>query len=95
MVSTSTVPRIRRTSSFPPSAIARRSRSRRSRPWADTIQYITPKVPAVSMPSRGPGRRSWRPSWREAMNFAEQLLTSQLKFVDEVAVPAPCCSTPG
>ena len=49
----------------------------------DTIQNITPKVPSVSMPfaDRLPKPEAVVAS---GYDFAEQLLTSQRKFADEV-----------
>jgi hypothetical protein len=53
----------------------------------DTIQNITPKVPAVSMPfaDRLPKPEAVVAS---GYDFAEQLLTSQRKFADEVVKAA-------
>ena len=51
--------------------------------WVETVQSITPKVPAVDMPFAG---KLPRPEEvvASAYDFAEQLLASQRKFAEEV-----------
>jgi hypothetical protein len=51
--------------------------------WVETVQSITPKVPAVDMPfaDRLPKPEEVVAS---AYDFAEQLLASQRKFAEEV-----------
>jgi hypothetical protein len=61
--------------------------------WVETVQSITPKVPAVDMPFADK-----LPSPAEvvasAYDFAEQLLASQRKFAEEV-LKATSALTPG
>ena len=51
--------------------------------WVETVQSITPKIPAVDMPfaDKLPKPEEIVAS---AYDFAEQLLASQRKFADEV-----------
>ena len=51
--------------------------------WVETVQSITPKVPAVDMPFAG---KLPKPEEvvASAYDFAEQLLASQRKFAEEV-----------
>jgi hypothetical protein len=53
------------------------------RTWVETVQSITPKVPAVEMPYAD---KLPRPEEvvASAYDFAEQLLASQRKFAEEV-----------
>ena len=53
------------------------------RAWADTVQSIAPKVPAVSLPLAD---RLPKPEdvVANAYDFAEQLLASQRKFAEDV-----------
>jgi len=61
--------------------------------WVETVQSITPKVPAVDMPFADK-----LPKPEEivagAYDFAEQLLASQRKFAEEV-LRATSSLTPG
>jgi len=61
--------------------------------WVETVQSITPKVPAVDMPFADK-----LPKPEEivagAYDFAEQLLASQRKFAEEV-LKATSSLTPG
>ena len=61
--------------------------------WVETVQSITPKVPAVDMPfaDRLPKPEEVVAS---AYDFAEQLLASQRKFAEEV-LKATSALTPG
>src|SRR2546430_349147 len=61
--------------------------------WVDTVQSITPKVPAVDMPfaDKLPKPEEVVAS---AYDFAEQLLASQRKFAEEV-LKATSSLTPG
>ena len=61
--------------------------------WVETVQSITPKVPAVDMPFAG---KLPRPEEvvASAYDFAEQLLASQRKFAEEV-LKATSSLTPG
>ena len=61
--------------------------------WVETIQSITPKVPAVDMPfaDKLPKPEEIVAS---AYDFAEQLLASQRKFAEEV-LKATSALTPG
>jgi hypothetical protein len=61
--------------------------------WVETVQSITPKVPAVDMPfaDRLPKPEEVVAS---AYDFAEQLLASQRKFAEEV-LKATSSLTPG
>ena len=61
--------------------------------WVETIQSITPKVPAVDMPfaDKLPKPEEVVAS---AYDFAEQLLASQRKFAEEV-LKATSALTPG
>ncbi len=51
--------------------------------WVESVQSITPKVPAVDMPFAG---KLPKPEEvvASAYDFAEQLLASQRKFAEEV-----------
>jgi hypothetical protein len=53
------------------------------RTWADTVQSIAPKLPAVSVPlaDKLPNPQDMVAS---AYDFAEQLLASQRKFAEDV-----------
>jgi hypothetical protein len=53
------------------------------RTWVETVQSITPKVPAVDVPFAG---KLPRPEEvvASAYDFAEQLLASQRRFAEEV-----------
>ena len=55
--------------------------------WVETVQSITPKVPAVDMPfaDKLPKPEEVVAS---AYDFAQKLLTSQRKFADEVVKAA-------
>ena len=55
------------------------------RAWADTVQSIVPKVPAVNLPLSD---RLPKPEdvVANAYDFAEQLLASQRKFAEDVLV---------
>jgi hypothetical protein len=61
--------------------------------WVETVQSITPKVPAVDMPfaDKLPKPEEIVAS---AYDFAEQLLASQRKFAEEV-LRATSSLTPG
>jgi hypothetical protein len=61
--------------------------------WVETVQSITPKVPAVDMPFAG---KLPKPEEvvASAYDFAEQLLASQRKFAEEV-LKATSALTPG
>src|SRR2546429_301405 len=61
--------------------------------WVETIQSITPKVPAVDLPfaDKLPKPEEVVAS---AYDFAEQLLASQRKFAEEV-LKATSALTPG
>ena len=61
--------------------------------WVETIQSITPKLPAVDMPfaDKLPKPEEVVAS---AYDFAEQLLASQRKFAEEV-LKATSSLTPG
>jgi hypothetical protein len=61
--------------------------------WVETVQSITPKVPAVDMPF---GDKLPKPEdvVASAYDFAEQLLASQRKFAEEV-LKATSALTPG
>jgi hypothetical protein len=61
--------------------------------WVETVQSITPKVPAVDMPfaDKLPKPEEIVAS---AYDFAEQLLASQRKFAEEV-LKATSALTPG
>jgi hypothetical protein len=61
--------------------------------WVETVQSITPKVPAVDMPfaDKLPKPEEFVAS---AYDFAEQLLASQRKFAEEV-LKATSALTPG
>jgi len=63
------------------------------RTWVETIQSITPKVPAVDMPfaDKLPKPEEVVAS---AYDFAEQLLASQRRFAEEV-IKATSALTPG
>ena len=53
------------------------------RTWVETVQSITPKIPAVQMPGAG---KLPKPEEivASAYDFAEQLLASQRRFAEEV-----------
>ena len=61
--------------------------------WVETVQSITPKVPAVDIPFAG---KLPKPEEvvASAYDFAEQLLASQRKFAEEV-LKATSALTPG
>jgi hypothetical protein len=61
--------------------------------WVETVQSITPKVPAMDMPfaDKLPKPEEIVAS---AYDFAEQLLASQRKFAEEV-LKATSALTPG
>ena len=61
--------------------------------WVETVQSITPKIPAVDMPfaDKLPKPEEIVAS---AYDFAEQLLASQRKFAEEV-LKATAALTPG
>jgi hypothetical protein len=61
--------------------------------WVETVQSITPKVPAVDMPfaDKLPKPEEVLAS---AYDFAEQLLAGQRKFAEEV-LKATSALTPG
>jgi hypothetical protein len=61
--------------------------------WVETVQSITPKVPAVDMPfaDKLPKPEEIVAS---AYDFAEQLLASQRRFAEEV-LKATSALTPG
>ena len=61
--------------------------------WVETVQSITPKIPAVDMPfaDKLPKPEEVVAS---AYDFAEQLLASQRKFAEEV-LKATSSLTPG
>jgi hypothetical protein len=61
--------------------------------WVETVQSMTPKVPAVDMPfaDKLPKPEEVVAS---AYDFAEQLLASQRKFAEEV-LKATSALTPG
>ena len=61
--------------------------------WVETVQSITPKVPAVDMPF---GDKLPKPEEvvASAYDFAEQLLASQRRFAEEV-LKATSALTPG
>ena len=61
--------------------------------WVETVQSITPKIPAVDMPfaDKLPKPEEIVAS---AYDFAEQLLASQRKFAEEV-LKATSSLTPG
>ena len=61
--------------------------------WVETVQSITPKIPAVDMPfaDKLPKPEEVVAS---AYDFAEQLLASQRKFAEEV-IKATTSLTPG
>ena len=63
------------------------------KPWVETVQSITPKIPAVDMPfaDKLPKPEEVVAS---AYDFAEQLLASQRKFAEEV-LKATSSLTPG
>jgi hypothetical protein len=53
------------------------------RSWADTVQSITPKLPAADLPFAG---KLPKPEelMANAYDFAEQLLASQRKFAEDM-----------
>jgi len=61
--------------------------------WVETIQSLTPKIPAVDLPfaDKLPKPEEVVAS---AYDFAEQLLASQRKFAEEV-IKATSALTPG
>ena len=61
--------------------------------WVETVQSITPKVPAVDNPFAG---KLPKPEEvvASAYDFAEQLLASQRRFAEEV-IKATSALTPG
>jgi len=61
--------------------------------WVETVQSITPKIPAVDVPfaDKLPKPEEVVAS---AYDFAEQLLASQRKFAEEV-IKATSALTPG
>ena len=61
--------------------------------WVETVQSITPKVPAVDLPFAD---KLPRPEdvVASAYDFAEQLLASQRRFAEEV-LKATSALTPG
>ena len=61
--------------------------------WVETVQSITPKVPAVDMPF---AEKLPKPEEvvASAYDFAEQLLAGQRKFAEEV-LKATSALTPG
>jgi len=61
--------------------------------WVETVQSITPKIPAVDMPFAD---KLPKPAEvvASAYDFAEQLLASQRKFAEEV-LKATSALTPG
>ena len=61
--------------------------------WVETVQSISPKVPAVDMPF---GDKLPKPEEivASAYDFAEQLLASQRRFAEEV-LKATSSLTPG
>ena len=63
------------------------------RTWVETIQSITPKLPAVDVPFAG---KLPKPEEivASAYDFAEQLLASQRRFAEEV-IKATSALTPG
>ena len=63
------------------------------RDWADAVQALTPKMPPVNVPF---GEKLPKPEQlvASAYDFAEQLLSTQRKFAEEV-VKATHSLTPG
>lgn len=61
--------------------------------WVETVQSITPKIPAVDMPF---AEKLPKPEEvvASAYDFAEQLLAGQRKFAEEV-LKATSALTPG
>jgi hypothetical protein len=61
--------------------------------WVETVQSISPKVPAVDIPFAG---KLPKPEEvvASAYDFAEQLLASQRRFAEEV-ITATSALTPG
>jgi hypothetical protein len=61
--------------------------------WVETVQSITPKVPAVDIPFAG---KLPKPEEvvASAYDFAEQLLAGQRRFAEEV-IKATSALTPG
>jgi hypothetical protein len=53
------------------------------RTWSETVQSITPKLPAVPVPGAGQLPKP-EEVVASAYDFAEQLLASQRKFAEEV-----------
>ena len=63
------------------------------RTWVETIQSMTPKVPAVDLPFAGQLPKP-EEVVASAYDFAEQLLASQRRFAEEV-IKATSALTPG
>ena len=63
------------------------------RTWVETIQSLTPKIPAVDLPFAGQLPKP-EEVVASAYDFAEQLLASQRKFAEEV-IKATSALTPG
>ena len=61
--------------------------------WVETIQSLTPKIPAVDLPFAGQLPKP-EEVVASAYDFAEQLLASQRKFAEEV-IKATSALTPG
>ena len=61
--------------------------------WVETIQSMTPKVPAVDVPFAGQLPKP-EEVVASAYDFAEQLLASQRRFAEEV-IKATSALTPG
>ena len=61
--------------------------------WVETVQAITPKIPAVDVPFAGQLPKP-EEVVASAYDFAEQLLASQRKFAEEV-IKATSALTPG
>ena len=63
------------------------------RTWVETIQSMTPKIPAVDLPFAGQLPKP-EEVVASAYDFAEQLLASQRRFAEEV-IKATSALTPG
>ena len=61
--------------------------------WVETVQAITPKIPAVDVPFAGQLPKP-EEVVASAYDFAEQLLASQRRFAEEV-IKATSALTPG
>ena len=61
--------------------------------WVETIQSLTPKIPAVDLPFAGQLPKP-EEVVASAYDFAEQLLASQRRFAEEV-IKATSALTPG